>query len=34
MARLHFSEPVANKTTISDTNEVEIRTALNVSFVK
>ena len=34
MDQLHFSEPVANTTSISDTNDMEIGTALNVSFVR
>ena len=34
MDQLHFSEPVANTTSISDTNDMEIGTASNVSFVK
>jgi len=34
MVRLHFSEPVANTASISDTNVMEIGTASNVSFVR
>jgi hypothetical protein len=34
MARLHFSEFVTNLTSISDTNDMEIGTVLNVSFVR
>jgi len=34
MDRPQFNEPVANMTSISDTNDMEIGTALNVSFVK
>jgi len=34
MDQPHFSEPVANTASISDTNDMEIGTALNVSFVK
>jgi len=34
MDQLHFSEPVANTTSISDTNDMEIGTASNVSFVR
>jgi hypothetical protein len=33
MDQPHFSEPVANTTSISDTNGMEIETASNVSFV-
>ena len=34
MDQLHFSEPVANTTSISNMNDMEIGTALNVSFVR
>jgi len=34
MDRPQFNEPVANMTSISDTNDMEIGTALNVFFVK
>ena len=34
MARFHFIEPVTNMISISDTNDMEIGTALNVSFVR
>jgi hypothetical protein len=33
MDQPHFSEPVANTTSILDTNDMEIGTALNVSFM-
>jgi len=33
MDQPHFSEPLANTTSILDTNDIEIGTALNVSFV-
>jgi hypothetical protein len=34
MAQLHFSKPVANMASISDMNDMEIGTALNVSSVR
>ena len=34
MDQPHFSELVANTTSISDTNDMEIGTASNVSFVR
>jgi len=34
MDQPHFSEPVANTTSISDTNDMEIETASNVSSVR
>jgi hypothetical protein len=34
MDQLHFSEPVANTTSISDTSDIDIGTASNVSFVR
>jgi len=34
MGQLHFSEPIANMRSISDTNGMEIGTASNVSFVR
>jgi hypothetical protein len=34
MDQRHFSGPVANMTSISDTNDMEIGTASNVYFVK
>jgi len=33
MARLNFSDPVANTISILDTNNMKIGTALNVSFM-
>jgi hypothetical protein len=34
MEWFHFTEPVANMTSISDTNGMEIATASNVSLVR
>jgi hypothetical protein len=34
MGQFHFTVPVTNMTSISDTNDVEIGTASNVSFVR
>ena len=34
MARFHFTEVVKNMASISDTNDMEIGTALNVYFVR
>jgi len=33
MDQLHFNEPVANKPSISDTNNIRIRTALNMFYI-
>jgi hypothetical protein len=34
MGQFHFTVPVTNMTSISDTNEMEIGTASNGSFVR